>query len=185
MYISRVACACLMLIMALCLAACGYRFRAEGEPVGIELTSIAIPMIESAASIKGFEADFTTVLRNEFISRGRAPVKDKNSAQMILNVEVYEIMTQPLTYDTTKQEISGREIFHETTGARRLTLHLSASLVNRSTGETVWSEPSITEEAGFDITSDPLINRNRERDALLKIARIVSGRIFNMTMERF
>jgi hypothetical protein len=37
------------------------QFRAAGEPVGIELTSIAIPMIESAASIKGFEADFTTV----------------------------------------------------------------------------------------------------------------------------
>jgi hypothetical protein len=52
-----------------------------------------------------------------------------------------------------------------------LTLSLNASLVNRSTGETVWSDPFITEEAGYDITSDPLINRKSERDALLKIAR--------------
>jgi hypothetical protein len=185
MYLLRAVCACLTLLTVICLAACGYRFRAEGEPVGIELTGIAIPMIVSTSSVRGFEADFTTVLRNEFISRGRVPIKGMDNAQMILEVQVYEVSTRPLTYDSKKRETSGGTVFHETTGSRRLTLRLSASLVNRSTGETVWSDPSITEEAGFDITSDPLINRKNEEDALLKIARIVSGRIFNMTMERF
>ncbi|MBN1904218.1 MAG: hypothetical protein JW927_03890 [Deltaproteobacteria bacterium] len=185
MNLSRAVCTFLALISVLCLAACGYRFRAEGEPVGIELKSIAIPMIESTASEKGFEADFTTVLRNEFISRGRLPIKGMDNAQMILKVQIYEVMAQPLAYDSTKREISGHEIMHETTGKRRMTLRLNASLVNRLTGETVWSDLSITEEAGFDITSDPLMNRKSERDALLKIARLVSGRIFNRTMERF
>jgi hypothetical protein len=142
-------------------------------------------MIESTASEKGFEADFTTVLRNEFISHGRVPIKSKDQAKMILQVQVYEITTQPLTYDSTRNEVSGRNVIHETTGSRRLLLKLSASLIDRSTGNTIWSEPSITEEAGFDVTSDPLVNRKTERDALLKIAKIVSGRIFNMTMERF
>ncbi|NLD38470.1 MAG: hypothetical protein GX654_16545 [Desulfatiglans sp.] len=185
MNLSRAVCASLALISLLCIASCGYRFRAEGEPVGIELTSIAIPMIESTSSERGFEADFTEVLRNEFISRGRVSIKGMDNAQMVLKVQVYDVMTRPLAYDSTRAEISGHKIIHETTGRRRLTLSLNASLVNRSTGETVWSDPFITEEAGYDITSDPLINRKSERDALLKIARLVSGRIFNLTMERF
>lgn len=185
MNLSRVAYFLLLLVSLFYLTSCGYRFRAEGEPVGIELESLAIPMIESPASEKGFEADFTTVLRNEFISHSRVPIKNKDQAKMILQVQVYEISTQPLIYDSTKKDVSGREVVHETTAKRRMTVRLSASLVNRSTGETLWSDPAITEEAGFDITSDPLINRKNERDAILKIARIVSERIFNMTMERF
>ena len=59
----------LLLVPALIsLSGCWYQFRAGGEPVGIDIKSIAIPMIESSSSEKGFEADFTTVLRNEFIS---------------------------------------------------------------------------------------------------------------------
>lgn len=175
----------LLLLFILCLTSCGYRFRAEGEPVGVEIESLAIPMIESSSSEKGFEADFTTVLRNEFISHSRVPIKNKDQAKMILQVQVYEISTQPLTYNSTRSEVSGREVIHETTARRRLTVRLSASLIDRSTGNAVWSDPDITEEAGFDISSDPLVNRKSERDALLKVARLVSGRLFNMTMERF
>jgi hypothetical protein len=185
MNLSRVTYFYLMLVSFLCLTSCGYRFRAEGEPVGIDIPSLAVPMIESSASEKGFEADFTTVLRNEFISHGRVPIKSKDQAKMILQVQVYEVTTQPLTYDSTRSEVSGRRVIHEVTGSRRLTVRLSASLIDSITGNAVWSEPSITEEASFDITSDPLINRKNQRDALLKIARIVSGRLFNMTMERF
>lgn len=185
MNLSRAVYFFLLLVSILCLTSCGYRFRAEGDPVGIDLESIAVPMIESTASEKGFEADFTTVLRNEFISHGRVPIKSKDQAKMILQVQVYEVTTQPLTYNSTRSEVSGRQVIHETTGSRRLILRISASLIDRSTGNTIWSDPNISEEAGFYITSDPLVNRKSERDALLKIARIVSGRIFNMTMERF
>ncbi|NLA74800.1 MAG: hypothetical protein GX846_04925 [Deltaproteobacteria bacterium] len=182
---SRVAYCSLVPVLVLMFAACGYRFRAEGKPVGIEIESIAVPLIESTASEKGFEADFTTALRNRFISHGRIPLKSVEMAQMILRVQVYEILTEPVIYDSAKRTVSGREVVHKTTGKRRLTVSLSASLTDRGTGNTVWSDPSITEETNFNITSDPLINRKNQRDALLKIVRFVSERLFNQTMERF
>jgi hypothetical protein len=51
-------------------------------------------MIESTSSERGFEADFTEVLRNEFISRGRVSIKGMDNAQMVLiKVQVYDVMT--------------------------------------------------------------------------------------------
>lgn len=164
---------------------CGYNFRADGEPVGIEIKSLAIPMIESSSSEKGFEAAFTTVLRNEFISHAHVPLRNKDHAGMILKVEVYKVSTQPLTYDTTQRTVSERVVTHETTSSRRLILHLDASLIDSSTGKAVWNDSSMTEEASYAVTADPLVNRKNEKDALLKIAGLLSRRIYNRTMERF
>lgn len=175
----------LFILTLLSFSGCGYQFRADGEPVGIEIKSIAIPMVESTSSEKGFEADFTTVLRDEFISHGRVPLKNKDQAGMIIDVKIYKVNTQPLTYDTTQTVVSGRTLTHETTSSRRLILSLNASLIDRSSGETVWSDGSMTEEARFIVTADPLVNRKNRKEALIKIARLLSQRIYNRTMERF
>jgi len=186
MNISRPVVFSLLLIMTLLsFSSCGYQFRADGEPVGIELKSIAIPMVESTSSEKGFEADFTTVLRNEFISHARVPLKNKDQAGMILQVEIYEVSTQPLTYNSDQRAVSGRVITHETTSSRRLILHLNVNLIDSSTGKTLWNDSSMTEEASFAVTADPLVNRKKQKEALLKIARLLSKRIYNRTMERF
>ena len=154
---------CSLLIPALLsLSGCGYKFRADGEPVGIEIKSIAIPMVESSSSEKGFEADFTAVLRNEFISHSKVPLENKDRAGMILNVEIYEVSTQPLTYDSTRSSVSGRVVTHETTSSRRLILRLNVSLIDRSSGKTVWNDSSMTEESGFVVTADPLVNRQNQ-----------------------
>lgn len=185
MNISRPVFGLLLILILLSFLGCGYQFRADGEPVGIEIKSIAIPMVESTSSEKGFESDFTTVLRNEFISHARVPLKNKDQASMILQVEIYEVNTQPLTYDTTRTEVSGRVVTHETTSSRRLILRLNASLIDNSSGKAVWNDISMTEEAGFTVTADPLVNRKNQKEALIKIARLLSERIYNRTMERF
>jgi hypothetical protein len=176
----------LFLILALpAFSACGYKFRADGEPVGIDIQSIAIPMVESSSSEKGFEADFTTVLRNEFIGHSRLRLENIDQASMILRVEIYEIKTQPLTYNTTYTEGSGTVATYETTSSRRLILRLNASLIDKSNGKAVWNDSSMTEEARFTVTDDPLVNSKNQKEALLKIAGLLSERIYNRTMERF
>jgi hypothetical protein len=185
MNLSRSAFSLLIVFTLIMFSGCGYNFRAGGEPVGIEIESLAIPMVQSSSSEKGFEADFTAALRNKFISHGNVPLKNSDQADMVLNVEIYEIITQPLTFDTVQQSISGQAVTHETTSSRRLRLRLNASLTERATGKTVWSDSSMTEESSFDVTSDPLVNRKNQRDALLEIAELLSDRIFNRTMERF
>lgn len=174
-----------MVLSLLIFSGCGYNFRAGGEPVGIEIKSLAIPMVESTSSVKGFEADFTTVLRNEFISHARVPLKNKDQASMFLQVEIYEVITQPLTYDSVRSTVSGRVVTHETTSSRRLILRLNASLIDKSSGKPVWNDSSMSEEARFAVTADPLVNRKNQRDALLKVAHLLSQKIYNRTMERF
>lgn len=175
----------LIVLSFLIFSGCGYQFRADGKPVGIDIESIAIPMVESTSSEKGFEADFTTVLRNEFIRHARIPLKNKDHAGMILWVDIYEVNTRLLTYDSARTEVSGRTVIHETTSSRRLLLRLNARLIERSSGNTVWSESSMTEEASFIVTADPLVNRKNQKEALLKIAQLLAQRIYNKTMERF
>ena len=185
MYLTRSLFSLLLILALLCVSGCGYQFRADGEPVGIEIKSIAIPMVESTSSEKGFEADFTAVLRNEFISHARIPLKNKDQAGMILWIDIYEVNTRPLTYDSARTEVSGRTVIHETTSSRRLLLRLNARLIESSTGNTVWNESSMTEESSFTVTADPLVNRKNRKEALLKIAQLLAQRIYNKTMERF
>ncbi len=175
----------LLLILSVLISGCGYHFRADGTPVGIDIKSIAIPVIESTSAEKGFEADFTAVLRNEFISHARIPLKDKAQASMILLVQVHEVITQPLTYDSSRRAVSGKTVMDETTSYRRLIVRLNASLTDSSDGKTVWNDSLMTEEASFAVTPDPLVNRKNQREALLKIARLLSEKIFNRTVERF
>ena len=61
----------------------------------------------------------------------------------------------------------------------------TCDFVDSSSGKAVWTDSSMTEEAGFAVTSDPLVNRKNQKEALLKIARLLSQRIYNKTVERF
>lgn len=166
-------------------AGCGYHFRADGKPVGLNMKSIAIPIITASSSEKDFEADFTRKIREEFISHADIPIVDKEKADMILSCRVYEIESQPLTYNSINQNIQGRTITHETTSSRRLVIRMDASLIERATGKTIWLEKSMKEEARFDVTNDPLITRYNQQQAVKEISELFAEKIYMMTMERF
>ena len=164
---------------------CGYQFRANGEPVGINIDSIAIPLITSTSSDKGFEADFTRMIREEFISHAKIPIVASEEADKVLKGYVYEITTQPLTYDSTEREVAGRVVTYESTSSRRLQIRLDISLVERATGKTIWRDTSMEEEARFNVAADPLVTRYNQQKALIQISRLLAKRVYMKTMERF
>lgn len=164
---------------------CGYQFRANGEPVGIEIGSIAIPLVTSTSSDETFEADFTRMVREEFISHAKIPVVAREQADKVLKGHIYEITTQPLTYDTTERTISGRVISHESTSSRRLQICLDISLIDGATGKIIWHDSSMEEEARFDVVPDPLTTQYNQQQALIQISRLLAKRIYMKTMERF
>jgi outer membrane lipopolysaccharide assembly protein LptE/RlpB len=166
-------------------AGCGYHFRTDGKPVGLNMKSIAIPLITSASSEKDFEADFTRKIREEFISHAGIPIVDKEKADMILSCRVYEIESQPLTYNSIMQNVQGRTVTHETTSSRRLMMRMDARLIERATGKTIWREKSMKEEARFNVTSDPLVTRYNQQQAIKEISELFAEKIYMMTMERF
>ena len=164
---------------------CGYHFRADGKPVGIEINSIAIPLVTSSSSEKGFEADFTRMIREEFISHSKVSIVETEQADMVLTGRISEIETRPLTYDSRSYEVGGRVVTHETTNSRRLKIRLDISLIERATGKTIWYDGNMEEEALFNVETDPLVTQYNQQQALIRISRLLAKRIYLKTMERF
>jgi hypothetical protein len=166
-------------------AGCGYSFRATGEPMNVRLESLAIPMIESTSSDIGFEASFTKIVRDKFITQGKIPLVSAEQAQGVLSGRVYEIRTVPLSYRVEQQTVGGVVTNYEETTRRRLILKLDMQLTDTHTGKVIWHEKGMSEMAIFEVSEDPLVTQFNQRVALEFIARELAARIFLKTMERF
>ena len=174
-----------IILLSLLLVGCGYHFRADGEPVGIQLESLAIPMFSSTSSEIGFEADFTKVIRQEFISQGRVPLVPEEKAQVVLIGKIQDIRADSLTYRSQDFTVGGQTTTYEVTRSRKLRVKLDVQLVDRRQGKVIWREAAMEEQASYFISADPLETRYSERQALEKIAGRLAKRIYLRTMERF
>ena len=172
------------ILLVVCMG-CGYHLRATGEPMGIKIESLAIPLMTSTSSNKGFEADFTRIIREEFISHARVPMLPREKAQAVLTGRIYDTRFRPLTYSLQQQTVGGEITTHETTSSRRMKISLDIQLTDRASGKVIWREKSMKEEASFIVGMDPLANRYYQQQALQKIARRLAKRIYLKTMERF
>ncbi len=174
--------------LALLLAGCGYRMPTMGEPVGIEIRSMAIPMVKSPSSYLGFEPVFTAAIRREFISHAKIPLVSEKNAAMVLIVNVRKIWTQPLTYRVTKTNVSGNNTYYEVTNSRWIRAKVKARLVDRTTGKVIWKDNSINERTTYSLTSnppDPIADRYNKKEAVRRIAEQIAKRLYLRTMERF
>ena len=164
---------------------CGYRFRATGEPVGINYRSLAIPLMTSTSSDKGFEADFTRIIRQEFISNATVPFMSEDKAQAVLRGKIHDIKTEPLAYDIQQLRVQGHLTTHKVTRSRRLKIKLAVKLTDRDSGAVLWRDAAMVEEASFIINEDPLETRYNQQLAVEEIARRMAKRIYLKTMDRF
>ncbi len=183
--INRIGVAFFLCLCLVGVPGCGYHFRAVGKPMGIEIPSLAIPMIESGSSLLGFEGEFTKVIREEFISRANIPLVPENEAAMVLIGKVYDIKTNPLSYSITQSSVRGEKTNYEETNARWLRIRMEARLMERATGKIIWQDKNIAEKASFSVGTDPLTNRHNERKAVSQIAKNLARRLYLQTMERF
>jgi hypothetical protein len=156
---------------------CGYHFKGTGESIDTKYDSLAIPMMTSTSSSIGFEADFTRIIRQEFISKSKISFVPKEKAQAILIGRIFDIKTEPLSYHTP----NGFSV----TRSRQLKVKLDVSLTDRVTGKVIWHERAMADQASFIVGADPLENRYNQQQALESIARSMAKRIYLKTMERF
>jgi hypothetical protein len=164
---------------------CGYHFRATGQPIGIRISSLAIPLVTSTSSSLGFEGDLTRIIREEFISHSKIPLVPEREAAAVLVGSVYEIKTEPLSFSLDQKTVDGQVTTHEVTDTRWLKIKLDARLLDKITGQAIWENRSMEEKAVFSVTTDPLANRYNKRKALQEIAESLAKRIYAKTMERF
>ena len=168
----------LAVILLFILAGCGYSLQATGQPAGMTISSLSIPMMTSPSSTLGFEADFTRVIRREFVSHSQIPLVSSDKANMLLTGVINRIRTDPLSYRV------GEDKFEVTT-SRWLIIRLDAKLVDRKSGNIVWHDPNMEEKVAFSVSSDPMITAYNERKAAEAAAKLFAERIYMKTMERF
>jgi len=164
---------------------CGYRFKHVGPPLNVHLASLAIPSFSGSSSYAGIEDDFTTVVRQEFLTRSKVRLVGEKSAQAVLRGCLYSVTTEPLTYTVTQQKMHGLVATDKVTSARILRVRLEVSLKDTATGEIIWQDANLTDRANFRVSSDPLITQHNQRLAIISIARDLAARIYSRTMERF
>jgi len=164
---------------------CGYHFGSVGPSLNVHLESIAIPPFSGSSSYAGIENDFTTVVRQEFLTRSKVSLVEEKSAQAVLRGSLISVTTEPLTYTVTQQTIHGLVATDKVTRSRTLRVRLEMSLKDTATGKIMWQDANLTDTASFRVSSDPLITRHNQRLALIAIARDLAERIYSRTMERF
>jgi len=167
------------------LMGCGYTFRADGEMMGLKLDSLAIPLMSSTSSELGFEADFTRIIRDEFISNVKILLVSVDKAQAVLSGRIYDITTEPLSFEQTQVTVGGSTSTFSVTSSRRLIIKLDAKLTESASGKVIWHDSAMVERSSFNVGTDPLENRFNRQQAVEEIARLMARRIFLKTVERF
>lgn len=181
----RIKISVLLLWGACLVAGCGYQFRSTAQPLTIDIQSLAIPLIQSTSSTRGFEGELTEVIRQEFISHAAVPIVSREKADVVLVGRVHDISTQPLSYSILRSNVGGEETEYEETNKRELIVEMEAELIDRATGRAIWSDKAMEESASFAVGEDPLVNRYNQRAALRKIAQRLARRFYSKTMDRF
>jgi len=163
---------------------CGYQFRASGEPLGIKLQSLAIPMIQSSSSELAFEATFTKVFRDTFISQTDVPLLPEGKADAVLAGRIFEIREEPIAFSQTQQNVGDRVTTYSVTSRRQVIISMDAKFTIKATGNVLWHE-KMMERASYSVGTDPLVNRFNEQLAYEAIARLLASRLFLKSTERF
>jgi hypothetical protein len=142
-------------------------------------------LVSSPASTPGFEAAFTRIIREEFISHGKVPLLAAGEAHAVLKGSITDIRTDPVSYDSREETVRGTVTTYSVTATRLLRVRLDMQLVERESGKVVWREPAMEERATFAVGTDPLATQFNQQQALEKIASRFAKRIYLKTMERF
>jgi hypothetical protein len=142
-------------------------------------------MITSTSSVKGFEADFTEVVRNEFISHAKVSLLPRDRAQFVLSGRIVEVRTEPISFHRDVYVVGSQETRYETAHGHYLRIKLDIRLTDTSTGKVIWHEPAMEEKGKYRVGSDPVANQYYHQQALVQIAQVFARKIYLKTMERF
>ena len=175
----------ILCLLCLGLMGCGYQLRDTREPVGIQIESLAIPLFSSTSSEMGFEADFTTVIRQQFISNTRIPLAPEEKAHMVLIGKIQDVKTDAVAYRGQDVTVGGYTTTYNVTSSRRLEVRLDVQLLDKRSGKVIWRDSGMRSQSSYLVSSDPLETRYNERRALKSIASDLAKIIYVRTMERW
>ena len=161
-----------VVVLAVILTACGYRFSGSGElPAGVQ--TIFVPVFENRTGEVGLEDTLTNGVINEFVLKRKDALMEKDSAESILQGTILSIR------DETISRSSGNTALE-----RRVTVTVALALKDRN-NQTLWVARQVAANEAYDVDQDKQATEENRRSALDVAFRRLSENIYNRLMEDF
>ena len=146
-----------MLLVAIGLSGCGYRFSGDRDPV-IDLKTVHIPPMTNTTTKVGIETQFTNDLIFEVNRSGKSEVVGREMAEAVLEGVIRDLRTGSVA----RRDIS-------TTLQRRVSVTVDLLLKDRQ-GKVLW-QSSLSDSEEYTVLSDKTSTEGNLRQALAVISR--------------
>ncbi|MFW6334238.1 MAG: LPS assembly lipoprotein LptE [Desulfosalsimonas sp.] len=153
-------------------AACGYRFSGQGELPG-NIERLAVETFKNRTGETGIEAVITNDITYEFTRTGKASISDKKEADAVLEGVIKSATSSTLSH-----------ISSQTTGERRITVKVDASLTD-SSGNVLWTGKDISASEEYDATGDKIAVEENKKSAIARLSGRLAERIYYRMTDDF
>jgi hypothetical protein len=171
--------ACVALVLAAGLGACGYALVGKGVTTDPGIKKIAVPLFKDATARPGLDKKVTDKVIEELLKRGRFEVvQEPVGADAVVEGEL-------VRYDATAVGITGSS--EERTQASRYTVTLVARVKYAKTGapEPIWQNERFTFTDEYDVGADPAAFFDREGQAVDRLATSFARSLVATMLEAF
>ena len=167
-------CAALGSLVALVLAACGYRIVGVGGQLPGGITRVEVPVFENQTA----RTDVGRVLTEDFIKRllgsSNLVVASGEAAQAVIKGTVTGYKREPITFDSKKKPLENR-----------LTIVMDVSLVSKGDKRVLFGERDVTVRSDYQVKTDLQENDRLEDEALRSASKQMSQNLVSLMLESF
>ncbi len=159
-----------ILLLAVCLAGCGYRFVSGGGlPDWVE--RLYIPVFDNRTGESGIEVTFTNDLIYELTRNAVVRLTtDQAAADAQIHGRITSLRTDTLTH-----------LGHQVALERRVTVELEITITDAD-GKTLWADAGLTGEEAYPVSRDKRVTEDNRRQAIDEISsRIAEGIYHRLT----
>lgn len=162
----------ILLITAMTVVGCGYRFAGEGRLPG-DVTRVFVSLYENRTSESGIETCFTDDMTYEFMRSGAVKVVDQDGADAVLTGVIRSLQVDTVAHQGVHSSLE-----------RRVTLAVDIQMVDRS-GRMIWRAEDVSEEEEFAVEDEKLGTEQNRRKAIETISEKIAETVYNRLTEHF
>lgn len=155
---------------------CGYHVAGRADLMPKTVRTIAVPAFGNATTRYRITDRLPQAITREFIARTRYQVvNDPGEADAVLYGTVVNYFVYPIIFDQTTGRASTIQV----------AVSMSATLVERGTGKTLFTRPSFDWKQQYEISSDPRAFFDESDVALDRLSRDVARMLVSAILENF
>jgi outer membrane lipopolysaccharide assembly protein LptE/RlpB len=161
---------------SLLLSGCGYTLVGTGaSALPPNVRTVWVPTFVNDTTVVGVEQNLTDAVLRELSTRGRLrPSKDRTQADADLNGRLTSLSVSPVRFDT-----NGIAVEYQVTVTAVL------ALIDRSTDKPIFTEPSFVFRQPYVVPGSSRSYFDREREAILALARPFARSLVTTILEGF